>query len=127
MFDGYRLDILGVSEVRWTKSGRINCDGMTFMYIGHEDRHEHGVGLVLSRRATGVLVGWTPVSDWTITARFAYGHEKATIVQAYAPTDCAEETIKDGFYKHYETRPLSTLKVLCQDGKWTYRALRDHN
>ena len=91
MFDGYRLDILGVSEVRWTKSGRINCDGMTFMYIGHEDRHEHGVGLVLSRRATGALVGWTPVSDWTITARFAYGHEKATIVQAYAPTDCAEE------------------------------------
>ena len=44
----YRLDILGVSEVRW--SGRyVAVTGETMYYSGREDgQHRQGVGLILS-------------------------------------------------------------------------------
>ena len=46
----YRLDILGVSECRWTGSGRqVTHDGSTILYSGHEDTHIRGVALVISK------------------------------------------------------------------------------
>ncbi|KAK2174582.1 hypothetical protein NP493_793g01000 [Ridgeia piscesae] len=51
----YRLDILGVSECRWTGSGRqVSYDGSTILYSGHEDTHIRGVALLQSpnRRPT---------------------------------------------------------------------------
>ena len=30
-YDAYQLDILGVSEMRWTGSGRMHNDGRTIM------------------------------------------------------------------------------------------------
>ena len=119
IFDEYRMDILGVSEARWTENGRISRDGKTFLYTGHERRHERGVGLVLSRRATRALVGWNPVSDRIITARFAFGHAKATVIQVYAPTDCSEDVTKDDFYGQLQDVldeiPNHDLKVLIGD------------
>ena len=47
----YRLDILGVSECRWTGSGRqVSHDGSTILYSGHEDTHIRGVALVISKQ-----------------------------------------------------------------------------
>jgi hypothetical protein len=39
----YKLGILGVSEMKWTGSGKIVSDGITVLYSGG-DRHERGVG-----------------------------------------------------------------------------------
>jgi len=35
------LKILGCSEVRWTQSGKIRLDNMTFLYSGHEQDHKY--------------------------------------------------------------------------------------
>ena len=42
----YQWDILGLSKVRWTKSGEIN--GAEMIWDGNEERHENGVGILLS-------------------------------------------------------------------------------
>lgn len=97
-FDDYRLDILGIAEVRWTGSGQITSDGKTFVYSGHADRHERGVGFVLSKEAAAALVGWKPVSDRIITARFQTRSAKITVVQIYAPVEDADDAAKDAFY-----------------------------
>ena len=44
----YQWDILGLSEVRWIKSGEIN--GAEMVWAGHEAQHENGVGFLLSRK-----------------------------------------------------------------------------
>ena len=49
-FDTYQLDILGVSEMRWTGRGRMSSDGKTDLYSGHEDQHIWHVGFVLNRQ-----------------------------------------------------------------------------
>ncbi len=38
-FNNYKLQILGISEMRWTGSGRMVSDGKTILFSGHEERH----------------------------------------------------------------------------------------
>ncbi|KAK2180562.1 hypothetical protein NP493_437g00003 [Ridgeia piscesae] len=60
----YRLDILGVSECRWTGSGRqVSHDSSTILYSGHEDTHIRGVALVISKQKANTLLEWEPISD----------------------------------------------------------------
>ena len=57
------LEILECSEVRWTQSGKIRLDSMTFLYSGHEQDHKRGVGIFLGPRETASLLGYWPISD----------------------------------------------------------------
>lgn len=115
----YNIDILGMSEMRWTGSGRINSDGMTILHSGHDADHARGVGLVLSARAAAALEGWKPISDRIITTRLLTHHVKTTVVQAYIPTDDADEKRKDDFYRQLECEldgiPRHDLVLLIGD------------
>ena len=56
------------------------------------------MGLTLNKEAVQALIGWKPVSEHIITARFQPTHAKTTVIQVYAPTEDAEECDKDAFY-----------------------------
>lgn len=118
-FDAHNLDILGISEVRWLGSGRITSDGKTVIYSCNDDQHERGVGLVLGKRADDALMGWKPVNDRIITARFRSAHTRTTVVQAYAPTEAATDAEKDAFYdclqEVFNEIPNHDLKLLIGD------------
>ena len=59
----YRLDILGISECRWTRSGRItDNDRSITIYSGHDSIHTHGVGLIISKEKANTLIEWDPIS-----------------------------------------------------------------
>lgn len=66
--------------------------------VRHEEHHMCGVGMVLDRQATEALVGWQPINDRIITARFHAPQVKTTRVQVYAPTEDTTDTDKDTFY-----------------------------
>ena len=118
-FDTYQLDILGVSEMRWTGRGRMSSDGKTVLYSGHEDQHIRGVGFVLNRQAARALVGWKPVTDCIVTARFQSPQVKTTIIQAYAPTGDSSDIDKDAFYGQlqdvFDHIPSHDVKLLIGD------------
>ena len=79
----YRLNILGVSEVRWTGSGKyVAPTGEIMYYSGREDgQHRQGVGLVLDKEASKSLMEWEPINHRIIRARFYSKFTKTTIVQ----------------------------------------------
>lgn len=56
-FDIYKLDVLGISEMRWTGSNHMVSDGKVVIYTGHEDKHERNVGLILGKRAAAAMIG----------------------------------------------------------------------
>lgn len=118
-FDNYRLDILGISEMRWTGSGKIISEEKTVIYSGGDEHHVRGVGLVLNKVAAKALISWTPVSDRIITARLQSRHAKTTIFQVYAPTDEAEDEEKDAFYDQlhdvFTSAPSHDIKILLGD------------
>ena len=59
----------------------------------------------MSKATAMSLDEWTPVSDRIISARLWSRHIKATVIQAYAPNNDADEESKELFYEIY----LSTV------------------
>ena len=95
----YKIDILGLCEMRWTGSDKMKEDGKTIIYSGHSDKHILGVGLCLSLPVAKSLISWKPVNERIITARFQTRHAKVIIIQAHAPAMEADDNKKDNFYK----------------------------
>ncbi|PIO53256.1 hypothetical protein TELCIR_25416, partial [Teladorsagia circumcincta] len=89
------------------------------LHSGHEERHERGVGFVLSRRAANALVGWNPVNDRIITARFKTRHTCITVIRVYAPTEDSSDKAKNDFYGLYQdtvdNAPRRYMKVVLGD------------
>ena len=98
----YKLAILSLCETRWTRLGQIRlATGKTLIYSGHEEEdapHTEGVGLMLSKGATGALLEWKAFSSRIISARFRTRICKVLIVQCYAPTNDSDAEKKSEFY-----------------------------
>ena len=94
------IDIMGISETHWTGQGKVElAEGDTIIYSGRDDdEHRQGVGILMSKKASRALTDWTPVSERIIQARYHSQHIKLTVVHVYAPTEDAEEQVKNKFY-----------------------------
>ena len=57
------------------------------------------MGLTLKKDARMALLRWNPVSDRVKSARFNSRYAKLTVIMLYAPTNEAEERVKDEFYE----------------------------
>lgn len=95
-----RLHVLGVSESRWTGTGRMKAvSGETVLYSGRDDRqHREGVAIILKKGAERSLMEWKPIDSRIIKARLKGRHNNITLIQCYAPTNDSEDDLKDNFY-----------------------------
>ena len=93
------IDVLVISECRWS-FGRLRTQtGETIIYSGRDDDiHQSGVAIVMSKKASQCLDSWIAISDRIIKARFYSRFIKTTIIQVYAPTNEAEDK-EDDFYE----------------------------
>ena len=95
----YGIDILGISESRWTGTGKVRLEGGEILvYSGVETRHESGIGIIIYKKNMNTLL-WHPVNEIIITARLYSKHIKMTVVQCYAPTNDASDVDKENFYE----------------------------
>jgi exonuclease III len=100
--NNYKMDILGLSEVRWPEFGEMQTkEGITFLYSGQTGdnaEHREGVVLLLNKVAKKSLVEWQPISQRVMTVSFKTKIQNVTIIQCYAPTENAENERKEHFY-----------------------------
>lgn len=100
--DDLKLDILGISEVRWTDNGKVNKEDHSIIYSGGRF-HKNGVGIILRPKAHRALMGYWPISERVIMAKFKSKPFNLVILQVYAPTcDYSDEDV-DLFYEEIET------------------------
>ena len=109
----YRLDIPGISESHWTGSGhQVLHDGSVILHSGHENTHTHGVAILISKEKAKTLLEWEPVSERLIQVHLNSKYCKLTILQCYAPTNKAEEEVKEDWN---EQLPMVVSKVPQHD------------
>ena len=97
----YKLSVLGVSEMRWSGSGKKMIDGneMVLYYSGLDDNsHQSGVGILLDKETSKCVLDWKPINDRIITLRLNSKHIKTSIIQVYAPQNKLPDESKDEFY-----------------------------
>ena len=100
----YDIDILGISECRWTGQGKVKLStGENVIFSGREDNlHRHGVAIMMSKKAEQTLLEWKPINERIICARFYSKFLKISIIQVYAPTNEANDEDKEHFYEQLQ-------------------------
>ena len=111
--ENYKVELLCVSEARWIDSGkRTLSSGHTILYSGQSDnKHRGGVAIIVTRKVEKTLLEWKPINNRLLKARFNSKFAKLTVIACYAPTEDAEEEIKDEFYDQLEEEIRTTPRV----------------
>ena len=93
------IDILGISELKWTGMGQFNSDDYYIYYCGQESLRRNGVAIMVNKRVQNAVLGWTLKNDRMISVHFQGKPFNITVIQAYAPTSDAEEVGVERFYE----------------------------
>lgn len=97
-----KIEIAALQETRWSKQGQINNDKFTILYSGEEKQGQNGVAFIIMGKTRDNIMEYK-----AIDGRIAYIRLKAkpyniSIINAYAPTEIAEEIEKEIFYEKME-------------------------
>ena len=85
------IDILGISELKWTGMGEFNSDDHYIYYCGQESLRRNGVALIGNKRVRNAVLGYNLKHDRMISVQFQGKPFNITVIQVYAPTSNAEE------------------------------------
>ena len=96
------IDILGLSEIRWTGSGKIQKEQYTILYSGGQN-HTRGVGIIINKNINKAVLGYWPVSDRIIMMKIQGKPFNIAIVQVYAPTSASTDNEIEEFYNLLES------------------------
>ena len=93
------IDILGISELKWTGMGEFNSDDHFIYHCGQESLRRHGVAIMVNKRVRNAVLGFNLKNDRMISVHFHGKPFNITVIQAYAPTSNAEEAEVEQFYE----------------------------
>ena len=64
------INILGISELKWTGMGEFDTDGHFIYYCGQENLRRNGLGLIIYKRVQNALLGCNLKNNRMISVRF---------------------------------------------------------
>ena len=94
-----KVDILGISELKWTGMGEFNSDEHYIYYCRTGSLRRNGVAIMVNKRVRNAVLGCNLKNDRMISVRFQGKPFNITIIQVYAPTSNAEEAEVEWFYE----------------------------
>ena len=114
------VDILGISEIKWTEMGEFNSNDHYIYYCGQESLRRNGVAIMVNKRVRNAALGCNLKNDRMISVRFQGKPFNITGIQVYAPTSNAEEAEVEWFYEDLQdllelTPPKDVLFII---GDW---------
>ena len=93
------INILGISELKWTEIGEFNSDDHYIYYCGQESLRRNGIAVIVNKRVCNAVLGCNIKNDRMISVHFQGQPFDITVIQAYAPTSNAEEAEVEQFYE----------------------------
>ena len=93
------VDILGISELKWTGMGEFNSDDHYIYYYRQESLRRNGVAITVNKRVRNAVLECNLKNDGMISVRLQGKPFNITVIQVYAPTSNAEEAEVEWFYE----------------------------
>ena len=93
------VNILGISELKWTGMGEFNSDDHYIYYCGQESLRRNGLAILVNKRVQNTVLGCNLKNNRMISVCFQGKPFNATVIQVYAPTSNAEEAEVEQFYE----------------------------
>ena len=107
------VNILGISELKWTGMGEFNSDDHYIYYCGQKSLRRNGVAIKVNKRVQNAVFGCNLKNDRMSSVRFQGIPFNITVIQVYAPTTNAEEAEVEWFYEDLQDLFELTPKKRC--------------
>ena len=93
------INILGISELKWTGMGEFNSDEHYIYYCGQESLRRNGLPIIVNKRVQKAVLGCNLKNDRMIPVQFQGKPFNITVIQVSAPTSNGEEAEVEQFYE----------------------------
>ena len=93
------VNILGISELKWTGMGEFNSDDHYIYYCRQKSLRRNGVAIMVNKRVQNAVFGCSLKNDRMISVHLQGKQFNNTVIQVYAPTSNAEEAEVEWFYE----------------------------
>ena len=84
------IDILGISELKWTGMDKFNSDDHYIYYCRQESLRRNRVAMMVNRRVQNAVLGYNLKNDRMISVCLQGKPFNITVIQVYAPNSNAE-------------------------------------
>ena len=115
------VNILGISELKWTGMCEFNSDDHYIYYCRQESLRRNGVvSIMVNKRVRNAVLGCNLQNNRMISVHFQGKSFSITVIQVYAPISNAEEAEVEWFYEDLQDLVELTPKkdVLFIIGDW---------
>ena len=85
------INILGISELKWTGMGEFNSDDHYIYYCRQESLRRNGVAIIINKRVRNAVLGCNLKNDRMISVHFQGKPLNITIIQVYGLISNAED------------------------------------
>ena len=80
------VDILGISELKWTGVDEFNSDDHYIYYCRQKSLRRNGVAIIVNKRVQNAVPGCNIKNNRMISVCFQGKPFNSTVIQVYAPT-----------------------------------------
>ena len=93
------IDILGISELKWTGMSKFNSHDHYIYYCGQESLKRNGVALTVKKRVQNAVLWSNLKNNRMISTHFQGKPFNITVIQVYDPSTNAIEAEVEQFYE----------------------------
>ena len=97
------IDILEISELKWTGMGGFVSDDHYIHYCGQEFLRRNGIAIIVNKRVQNAVLGCNLKNDRMISVHFQGKPFNITVIQVYVPPVMLKKLKLNGSMKTYKT------------------------
>ena len=93
------IDILGISELKWTGMGELYLYDHYIYSCGQESLRRNGVAVIVNKRVWNAVLGYNLKNNTMISVHFQGKPFNIMVIQVYALSSNPEEAEVEWFYE----------------------------
>ena len=97
------IDILGISELKWTGMGEFNSDDHYIYYCRQESLRRNGVAIMVNKRVRNAVLGCNLKNDRMISVHLQGNHSISQLSKSMPQPVMLKKLKLNSFMKTYKT------------------------